>query len=364
DAASETGPFVIVPSASGQPAQSANAVREILIRYGVASERIEIAKLAVRDDRSTPGVDEADWQANADDPETVDLLNRAAAIWFTGGDQSRTTRLLLSAQAQPTPALTAIRRARAKGASIGGTSAGAAIMSDPMITQGDTLPTLTGSDMGERLEMGPGLDFFEPGLVDQHFGERARLGRLAMALMQLPEPDARLGFGIDEDTALIASPKGPLSVKGNSYVTVLDARQAKLETLPTGAAKITNLTVHLIASGDVLASETLALAPANWKAATIGNEYVDTPAPGGGGMAVPGQSLADVIGEGLIDNKQSQRIERISFDGNGDGVAYVFTQLPASRGYWGRGPDGEGRYAIANVRFDIVPVRLSIETLK
>ena len=76
-------------------------------------------------------------------------------------------------------------------------------------------------------------------------------------------------------------------------------------------------------------------------------------------MAVQGQSLPDVIGEGLVDNAESRTVERISFDGEGRGTGYVFTQSKASAGFWGRGPDGRGRYTIANVRYDIVPVALN-----
>ncbi|MBC6413218.1 MAG: cyanophycinase [Hyphomonadaceae bacterium] len=364
DRANGSGPFVIVPSASGTPAQAAAAVRDTLITYGVAGDRIRTARLALRDDTSTEDVNEADWRKNADDPATVELLQGAAAIWYTGGDQLRTTRLLLTAAGDETPALSAIKRAGANGAPIGGTSAGAAIMSNPMIIQGDTLPSLINSDRGEILEIGPGLGFFPYGLVDQHFGERARLGRLALALMEIQPFQRRIGFGIDENTALIVNEGGDLEVKGHGYVTIVDARRAEKKPVDTGAARITGLTLHVLASGDRMDAESLSLRPARWKDATVGNEYVEIPVFGGGGMAVAGQSLPDVIGEGLIDNKASDSVERISFDDRGYGVAYVFTQLPQSQGFWGRDPDGEGRYAIANIRFDIVPVRLSMETLK
>ena len=363
-AAKPDGPIVIVPSASGAPVQSAQSVRETLERYDVAPDRIEVAKLAVMDDRSTPDVDEAAWRANIDRPETSALFEQAAAVWFSGGDQSRTTDLFLGEEGAATPALQAIRRSHADGMPIGGTSAGAAIMSDPMITQGDALTALTGSESGEPIGLGHGLGFFTHGLVDQHFGERARLGRLAVALMDLQDPATRIGFGVDEDTALIARSDGWIGVEGNGYVTILDARGAREDMMESGAVRITGLTLHLMAQGDTFDPGLPGLVPADWKQATIGSEYFETAQPGGGGMAIPGQALANVIGDGLIDNAQSQSIERISFDGSGRGVAYVFTQLAESTGHWGRGPDGEGRYAIANIRFDILPVQLTIETLK
>ncbi|MGB6229183.1 MAG: cyanophycinase, partial [Litorimonas sp.] len=175
DQAKTDGAFVIVPSASGSPAQSAASVRKTLIRHGVDDARITVAPLAVRDDDTTPGVNEKKWKRNADDPDVASQLRGAAAIWFTGGDQSRTTGLL-NPDGHATPVLSALRTAHASGTPIGGTSAGAAIMSRTMIRQGDSLTALTGSGEGEVLELGDGLGFLPHGLVDQHFGERARLG--------------------------------------------------------------------------------------------------------------------------------------------------------------------------------------------
>ena len=353
------GDIVIVPSASGSPASSASGVQETLFAYGVAADRVSIARLAVRDDRSTPETNEARWARNYDDPDTVEQLRSAAAIWFTGGDQSRTTEVLLKSGAE-TPALQAIRSAHTAGAPIGGTSAGAAIMSRQMMLQGDSLSALTGSAEGEPLEIGPGLGFFEHGFVDQHFGERARLGRLVAALAKEADPNRRIGFGVDEDTALIVGSDGTATVGGSGYVAILDARQARFRSIHGDRLRATGLTLHLIAAGDQVDLETLAMTPASWKSATVGNEYFENALPGGGGMAVQGQRLANVIGDGLVDNQSASEVDRVSFDGKGRGVAYAFTQRPETAGFWGRGPDGEGRYAIANVRFDIVPVDVAI----
>ncbi|MEM1088227.1 MAG: cyanophycinase [Pseudomonadota bacterium] len=357
------GPVVIIPSASGSPVESAASARETLMTHGVPDSRIHVAKLAKLDDRSTPRVNEARWASNYDDPDTIALLESASAIWFTGGDQSRTTDLLIK-DGTDTPALKAIRAASAKGTPIGGTSAGAAIMSERMLLQGDSLSALTGSREGESIKTGRGLGFFPYGLVDQHFGERARLGRLVAALAGEPDPAKRLGFGVDENTALIVSPQGKASVGGTGYITIVDARQATFTIVQNDRLKVTGLTLHLIAAGDTLDLTTLTLDPADWKKPTVGNEYIENPFPGGGGMALQGQMLADVIGEGLVDNESADTVDRISFDGTGRGVAYAFTQLPQSAGFWGRGPGGEGRYAIANVRFDIVPVNLTMETVQ
>ncbi|MEM8615536.1 MAG: cyanophycinase, partial [Pseudomonadota bacterium] len=334
-----------------------------LLAYGVGEDRIATAKLATMDDRSSPAVNEALWAKNSDDPEIATLLEGAAAIWFTGGDQARTTNILLK-DGYDTRALGAIRTAAANGAPIGGTSAGAAIMSKTMLLQGDSLSALTRSEEGEPLQLGDGLGFFPYGLVDQHFGERARLGRLVAALSAEGDPTKRIGFGVDENTALIVSKTGHAGVGGTGYVTIIDARSAVFSEPTTGRLQATGLTLHLIAAGDQLDLETLQIKPASWKNPTVGDEYVENPLPAGGGMALQGQMLADVIGEGLVDNESAKSVDRISFDGSGLGVAYAFAQLPQSAGYWGRGPDGAGRYTIANVRFDILPVTLTVETVR
>ncbi|MGB6230973.1 MAG: hypothetical protein WBF53_12710, partial [Litorimonas sp.] len=170
-------------------------------------------------------------------------------------------------------------------------------------------------------------------------------------------------YGIDENTALVTRPDGTATVAGTGYVTILDARDAAAK--PVGDhLQISGLMIHLASAGDRIDLSTLALTPATWKKATVGDEYVRSASPGGGGMAVQGQTLSDVIGEGLIDNEESDSVERISFDGQGRGVGYIFTQSRASQGFWGRGPEGRGRYTIANIRYDILPVAVTLETLR
>ena len=355
------GDFVIVPSASGSPAQSGQSVVDTLLSYGVAKNRVTVAPLALLDDRITPDVDESDWRHNIDDPEVIEQLGEASAIWFTGGDQLRTTELFLP-EGQESAALHAVRRAQKRGVPIGGTSAGAAIMSRSMIARGDTLTALTGSDSGEPLRIEDGLGFFPSGLVDQHFGERARLGRLAVALGRIEDQTQRIGFGIDENTALITKTDGTVSVAGTGYVTILDGRNANFRE-QDGRVQISGLMLHLMSASDQINLDSLSVTAAYWKSPTVGDEYVEAALPGGGGMAVQGQALQDVIGEGLIDNAESQSVERISFDASGRGVGYLFRQSEASSGFWGRGPDGSGRYTIANIAFDIIPVDLSMTTL-
>jgi cyanophycinase len=358
------GPIIVIPAASGSPADSAMSVKNTFEMYQISPDKIKIARLALKDDPSTEDIDEQKWKKNANDPDTVELIRSASAVWFTGGDQSRITKVLLAKDGGETLALRALRELATKQIPIGGTSAGAAIMSDPMIKKGDSLTALVASQEGEYLEIGTGLGFFNPGIVDQHFGQRARLGRLIKAISLQSNEQKRIGYGIDENTAFILTPSKSARIEGEGYVTVIDGRTARFEVLPSGQLKVSGVRLHLLSEGDEIDLETLELRPAQWKKPTVGQEYVREALPGGGGMALMGQELQTVLGEGLIDNEASSEIERISFDGLGNGTGFLFSQSRESSGYWGRGPDGQGKYTITNIRFDIVPLKLSLDTLK
>lgn len=230
-------PIAIIPAASGVPAQSASAFAAQLTRRGVAPERIRIIRLAVEDDPDTPE-DESLWRGHGEDAGEIARLADVGAIWFTGGDQARILATLVRADKTDTTMLALIRRRLAAGAVIGGTSAGAAIMSDPMLVQGDPLSLVPGAGPDrEPIETGQGLGFLRHALVDQHFGERARLIRLIAAL-QVRAADRRIGLGIDEDTALVVAPdQRTARVVGRGQVTVIDARATAYPAGPVWAAR-------------------------------------------------------------------------------------------------------------------------------
>jgi len=220
-------PIAIIPVASATPAQSAATFAANLERRGVARERIRIIRLALEDDPAT-AEDESLWAGNAEDDDEITRFASVGGIWFTGGDQARIVRALLRPETgNDTGMLSIIRTRFAAGAVIGGTSAGAAIMSPMMIEQGDPLSLLPDDGASrEPITTGRGLGFLQQGLVDQHFGERGRLIRLVAALGTINGFN-RLGFGIDEDTALVvSSDQQRTRVVGRGRVTFVDARNA------------------------------------------------------------------------------------------------------------------------------------------
>ena len=362
----------VISTASRSPVATAQRFAEVLASHSVPIERVTAVRLAILDDESTPAVDERDWSGNASDPAEIAKIERAGAIWISGGDQSSLTELSFDENGSPTPMLEALRRRLREGAVIGGTSAGAAVMSDPMITGGDSMAALLNTEAaGEPLTSSRGLGFFEPGLVDQHFDQRARLGRLAVMLQRLAQA-RRLGFGVDEDTALVYRPaSNSISVVGTGSVTFLDARDAKWQSSPTGIS-VTNLRVSVLSAGDAMDLELGSFTPAPNLRLTVGDEYHRRPAVPGGGITMAYDGLADLIGAELLDNSDATRLERYGFfveSGRtsvepresalkGAGVLFRFSQDEKSQGYWGYGADGAPRYSVHDVRLDIEPVSL------
>jgi cyanophycinase len=145
--------------------------------------------------------------------ENIRRVEAATGIFFTGGDQSRIVDFI-----QGTSLDQAIHQRHAAGAVIGGTSAGAAMMPDEMIVGG---ASVSNPSVG-AVKMGPGMGFLPGIVIDQHFAQRGRLGRLLAALVLQP---AVVGLGIDEDTAIIVT-GDEFKVVGSGAITVVDETTA------------------------------------------------------------------------------------------------------------------------------------------
>lgn len=155
------------------------------------------------------------------------LLDDATGVWFGGGDQGRLADVL-----RGTPTERAIHARYAAGAVIGGTSAGAAVMSAVMITGDERRPGGARPDSSlawgtierDNVLTAEGFALLPGAIVDQHFLRRKRYGRLlALVLEKAPH----LGAGIDESTALVVDPDGRWRVRGASSVVIFDARNAQ-----------------------------------------------------------------------------------------------------------------------------------------
>ncbi|AGX41511.1 cyanophycinase [Clostridium saccharobutylicum] len=147
---------------------------------------------------------EAFEQSNAD------LIKSASLIFFTGGDQLRITSLIGG-----TSVYDALKEVSQKGTIIVGTSAGASVMSDTMIVQGED----EDSPRKCTLKMAPGLGLIKDVIIDQHFAQRGRIGRLLTGIAQNPEV---LGIGIDENTGIVVNKEGIIEVIGEGAVYFID----------------------------------------------------------------------------------------------------------------------------------------------
>jgi cyanophycinase len=167
--------------------------------YGMDADVVEVLRIRTREDALDAG------------REVHDALEVATGFFMTGGSQLR-----ISSALGGTAIAATLRRRHLEGMVVGGTSAGAAVLSKHMISMGES-----GSTPRRRLvQMAQGLGFTPDLIVDQHFRRRDRMGRLVTALSYNPEP---LGVGVDEDTAALIEPDGVMTVLGSGAVTVVDA---------------------------------------------------------------------------------------------------------------------------------------------
>lgn len=180
-------------------------------------------------------------RSDAQKQEYLDLLESCTAVFITGGNQLRLSTILGG-----TPIAKAIRKLNARGVHIAGTSAGAAIVSQHMITGGSTgiVPTEDG------VNLAPGMGLINTVVVDQHFNQRNRLSRLLSAVSYNP---FLIGIGLDEDTAAFIDGNNEFTVVGSGAITVVDPSDIEYSSMAeayTGdALTLLNLKIHILASG-------------------------------------------------------------------------------------------------------------------
>ncbi len=181
------------------------------------------------------------------DPETSKILDGVGGIYFTGGVQSRLTDILLD-----TPIHRAMLALYEAGCVIGGTSAGAAVMSEVMITGDEKRSVEEGREwstiVADNVVTARGFGFVKNAIVDQHFVTRKRHNRLISLVLENP---FLLGIGIDESTAVLARPDARYEIIGDNQAVVFDARRAFARVSEHGRLGIRGMAVHVLLAGDV-----------------------------------------------------------------------------------------------------------------
>jgi cyanophycinase len=220
------GSLVVMTVATQLPEEVASEYRSVFRDLGVRD--LDVVDIRSRDD------------AHADD--AVEKIRDASVVYFTGGDQLRIT-----SQVGDSPVFRCLNEIYRRGATIAGTSAGAAAMSETMLVSG------AGDESAEisALGMAPGLGLLSGVVVDSHFAERGRFGRLLGAVAQNPK---NIGLGIDEDTAVVVEREERFRVVGSGAVYVVDGTGVSYSSLSErraeGILSIFDVKVHVLGDGD------------------------------------------------------------------------------------------------------------------
>jgi cyanophycinase len=223
--------IVVFPMATASAAEAGDALANELRRMGAIAWSLNLTRDDAMRESTTRGLDSV------------------TGIWFAGGDQNR-----IMAAIGGTPVASAIRARYAAGAVVGGTSAGAAVMTTPMITgserrPGGARPDTTQSWItiaADNVDTAEGLALLDAAIVDQHFLRRRRHNRLMSLVLEHP---TRIGVGIDESTALVVEPNGWWSVIGESAVIIFDARAGQVTAPGSRVLGGRDLRTHVLPPG-------------------------------------------------------------------------------------------------------------------
>ncbi len=217
--------IVIIPTAS-QLHDTGERYVKVFGRMGAG--KLDVINFATRSD--------------CEDPGHLNLLQQATGIFFTGGNQQRLADIIGG-----TSSAQQIRDGNLRGVHVAGTSAGAAFLCRQMIRVGKTGTT----PRGGMVSLTDGLGLSDAVIIDQHFRERDRLGRLLTALSRNP---SATGLGVDEDTAAFIDPDNRIEVVGSGGLTVVDTAnmtQSMLAAVRNGKpVGLIGVNLHILLSGD------------------------------------------------------------------------------------------------------------------
>lgn len=227
DLKGENPTIVVVPTASTLPEELAKDYSTLFHKLGV--KNVEVMNIANRQD--------------AKDPAYCDMVEKAAGIMFTGGDQLRLTSILGG-----TAVLELMKeRYTYDNIIIAGTSAGAAAMSTPMIYEGETI----GGYIKGDVRITTGMEFLQDVAIDTHFIQRGRIVRMSQAIATNP---GCIGIGLEEDTAIYVTEGTNVEVLGSGLVTIVDGMdisRTNIYEIETGQAfTVCDLKVHLLSKGE------------------------------------------------------------------------------------------------------------------
>lgn len=217
--------MLIVTTATSYPLEVGEEYRRIFYDLGV--NRVDTMNIGSRKE--------------ANQKQIIRSLSDIDCVFFVGGDQLRISSILGGTEFHHY-----IQDKLEDDLIVAGTSAGASMMSEVMVVEGDE------EDAPRKctVKMAPGMGFLKGVIIDQHFNQRGRIGRLLGAVAQNPYT---LGIGIDEDTAIIINKENEIRVIGSGVITIVDGKNIGFtnisEQYPDEPLAITNVNVHILPTG-------------------------------------------------------------------------------------------------------------------
>jgi cyanophycinase len=339
--------IAVMPSAAGNPARSGANLAATLNKYGASAF---VVPVAVR-------FKDRDYQKDAEDEALAKLIREAGGVYFTGGDQGLITKALVRPDGKRTAVLQAIWEVYQKGGVIGGTSAGAAIMSSTMYYEADTVLGTLSVGVNDGKELAPGLGFVGNDLfVDQHLLARGRFARMLPAMLK---KGYKQGLGIDENTAIIINGKRDVEVIGYQGALLLDVSRATRNASEKDF-NLSNVRISYLDRGDRYNLLSHEYTPAADKV----NGKLDPANPDTDEQVysadILGHNTVLVMMEKLIHNARKEAIG-IATAAPGDpredlGFEFKLTRDAESVGYESAVADA---YTILNLRMDVRPLHIT-----
>jgi cyanophycinase len=222
--------IAIIPTASDDPQRSGEGYAELFRKLG--AKKADWLRVEQRSD------------ANTEEP--LSLLREATGIFITGGDQTRLVELIVG-----TLVMECIRTRNADGVVAAGTSAGASILSTLMMAGGTGVGGDSNGSAARKgmVDVVAGFGLLQDIIIDQHFSQRGRLGRLLSVFAGTP---GLIGVGLDEDTAVLIDREGTLEVLGSNMVTIVDGRNTISDYFDREEGEVLTITgssLHVLAGG-------------------------------------------------------------------------------------------------------------------
>lgn len=343
--------IAIIPAASANPDRTGQNLVKVLKQYGADAYLLPLSiKYLDKDGKPT-------YTKVNRDTQWLDQLKNTSAVYFSGGDQSRITKVLFDEDGTRTPLLEAIWDLYRRGGLIAGTSAGAAIMSETMFSNAKSVLHTLQNEIHVGREIDQGLGFIGPHIfVDQHLIIRGRFARMlpVMQSQQIP-----LGLGVDENTAMFIFQQRNLEVVGYKGVIVLDLNQQQKKSTKTGF-QLQNARISYLSHGDKLDLISKAITPSADKELikTTQSEEADQQ------PRMYSDILANTAVVELISNlieSPARSLKGLAFDArsnsNSLGFEFHFQKTPESLGYYSS-QSGMDNFTVSGIRLDVRPIKM------